>query len=395
MRVAMVHWAFLPIVGGVESHLASLGEELGRMGIDVSLFTGSVNGPTSERAYGMDIERSPSMDLNRLQGTAVDPRVLQSAFDGFLNRHRPDVVHAHNMHYFSAAHLDALSAWCRRKGIALVLTAHNVWGDELFRSLGSRRGVYARVIAVSGYVADEMAKAGYDRNVIDVIHHGLDAARFSPKPARREAVYARYPELRGRTVIFHPARSSVTKGTLVAIDALARIRASHPETTLVCAGAGRIVDWDHVQGAELAAIGQRVRDLGLESQVLLRPFTWEEMADMYQVADVTVYPSINEEPFGIAVIEAMATGSPVIVTASGGMPEFVADGQTGYVVPRNDAPALAHRLETLLGDADHAHAMADRARLAVRSRHSVQLMATRTVESYRRAAGSVEHTTPA
>lgn len=335
MRVAMVHWAFLPIVGGVESHLATLGKELGRMGIDVSLFTGSVNGPTSERAYGMDIERSPYMDLNRLQGSAVDPRVLHATFDGFLNRHRPDVVHAHNMHYFSAAHLDALSAWCRRAGVPLVLTAHNVWTDELFRSLSSRREVYARIIAVSGYVADEMTKSGYGRDVIDVVHHGLDTTRFSPKPFRRDAVYARYPELRDRTVIFHPARSSLTKGTLVAIDALARIRGAHPEAILVCAGAGRIVDWDHVQGAELAAIGQRVRDLGLESQVLLRPFTWDEMTDMYQVADVTVYPSINEEPFGIAVIEAMATGSPVIVTASGGMPEFVADGLTGYVVRKS------------------------------------------------------------
>jgi len=390
MRIAMVHWAFVPVVGGVESHLATLGNELARTGLRVSLLTGSVANETHERSYGMDVERSPHLDLHRLRAHS-DARaddVVRLAIGRFLDRQRPDVVHAHNMHYFSTTHLDALDAWCRLAAVPLVLTAHNIWADALARALSLRSPAFARVIAVSNYVARELDLSGYDKETIDVVHHGIDTARFARQPHRREVVYARYPEMRGRPIVFHPARSSVTKGSLVAIEALDRVRRRHPDVLLVCAGTGQIVDWDNVQGSELAAIRDSVMQLGLASNVLLRPFSWEEMADLYQVADVTVYPSINEEPFGIAVIEAMASGSPVIVTASGGMPEFVEDGVTGFVVPRHDAGALAHRIEEILDDPIQADAMALRARQAVVARHSVAEMARRTVMSYQRALAS-------
>jgi glycosyltransferase involved in cell wall biosynthesis len=388
VRVAVLHWAFPPVIGGVESHLATLCPALVHQGAEVSLLTGSIDGRHERCVWsGVRLARTPVMDLNRL-GTVDEAvaRDIEREIGQFLDEAGPDVVHAHNLHYFSPTHLEAVAAWCRRHDAPLVLTAHNVWDDALWRRMCAQARVWDRVIAVSAYIARELAAAGFPGERIVVVHHGLDAARFRPRgPAARRAVLRRYPALAGRRVIFHPARTGVAKGSLVAVEAMARIRRELPDALLVCAGAGPIVDWVHTQERELALVRDAVRAHGLEEHVLVRSFAWQEMVDLYQVADVTIYPSIFEEPFGLAVLEAMASGSPVVVSRSGGMPEFVEDGVTGFVVPRGDAAALAERCLELLRHPRRAGAMRRRAREAVLARHTLAHMVGQTLQVYEAA----------
>jgi glycosyltransferase involved in cell wall biosynthesis len=385
MRIAMVHWAFPPVIGGVESHLATLCPALAARGAEVSLLTGSIDGLQASGTWGgMPLVRTPLLDLNHLrEGRAAGQlhAAVRREIAQFLESARPNLVHAHNMHYFSAAHLDVLSGWCQEAGVPLVLTAHNVWDDSLWRHMCSRARVWDRTIAVSHYIEDELASER-----VAVVHHGLDTERFRPQSERvRRLIRGRYPALAGRRVIFHPARSSVAKGSLVAIAALKEIRGFIPAAILVCAGAGAIVDWDNVQSAELQEIRQVVRDAELAGHVLIRSFTWEEMADLYQVADVTIYPSLYEEPFGLGVLEAMASGSPVVVSHSGGMPEFVADGRTGYVVPQGDPHALAERCVELLTRPRRAAVMSGLARRSVLNHHTVTGMTNMTWQVYQSA----------
>jgi glycosyltransferase involved in cell wall biosynthesis len=386
MRIAMLHWAFPPVIGGVESHLATLCPALVARGDEVSLLTGSVDGRRGHGIWsGVAVARTPLMDLNHLRGQEVggSGSVLRREIAHFLDVAGPDVVHAHNMHYFSPAHLDALSGWCQDAAVPLVLTAHNVWEDDLWRRMCYRSPAWDRTIAVSRYIADELARAGFPRERLEVVHHGLDTDRFQPQEGRvRRSIQGRYPELAGRRVIFHPARSSVAKGSLVAVAALATIRSCAPDALLVCAGAGAIVDWGNVQGAELEEIRQAVRRDALEDHVLIRSFAWEEMADLYQIAAVTVYPSLHDEPFGLGVLEAMASGSPVVVSRSGGMPEFVDDTRTGYVVPPGDAQSLAECCIELLSRPQRASELSGHARQAVLARHTVGHMTELTSRVY-------------
>lgn len=389
MRIAMLHWGFPPVIGGVESHLATLCPALVARGADVSLLAGSVTGRHERSVWsGVRLQRTPLMDLNHLRGMDVgrtDAEVSREIVQ-FLDAAGPDVVHAHNLHYFSPPHLEALSVWCGVAGVPLVLTAHNVWQDALWRHMCADNLSWDRTIAVSRYIATELSRSGYPADRVSVVHHGLDSEHFRPQgEGVRRGIRRRYPALAGRRVIFHPARSSVAKGSLVAIEAMAVIRRSSPSALLVCAGAGSIVDWENVQGAELEDLRRAVDRHGLAEHVLIRTFDWDEMADLYQVASVTIYPSLYEEPFGLGVLEAMASGSPVVVSRSGGMPEFVEDGHTGYVVPQGDVQSLAERCLDLLNDSHRALVMCRQARRAVLERHTVAHMTELTWQVYRSA----------
>ncbi len=76
------------------------------------------------------------------------------------------------------------------------------------------------------------------------------------------------------------------------------------------------------------------------------------MPDLYRLADVVIYPSSSEEPFGLTMLEAMATAKPIIVTDSGGMPEIIHNDDNGYVVPKMNHEALAEKIIKLLRDGE-------------------------------------------
>lgn len=78
----------------------------------------------------------------------------------------------------------------------------------------------------------------------------------------------------------------------------------------------------------------------------------EQLISSYQNADVSVVPSVWNEPFGIPIIETMATEVPLVATSGGGIPEIVVDGETGLLVERSNAPALTEAILRLLSDED-------------------------------------------
>jgi glycosyltransferase involved in cell wall biosynthesis len=86
------------------------------------------------------------------------------------------------------------------------------------------------------------------------------------------------------------------------------------------------------------------------------------MPDVFAAFDIFVLPSILPEPFGLVVIEAMASGKPVVATAPGGPSETVVDGETGFLVPPSDASAMVQALEVLLADPQRRVSMGDAGR---------------------------------
>lgn len=391
MRVAMLHWAFPPTIGGVETHLAMLCPALVKAGYEVALLTGSVDGKTSEETWeGVKIRRTPLMDLNSLSPTLIRrfKDEIREELARFIDRERPDIIHAHNMHYFSYIHAEALVRIKERFGIVLILSAHNVWEDDTWEELLRLRFAWDGVIAVSHYIKKELIASGYPAGQIRVIHHGLDLARFQAATPPEAVVREIREKARGRKVVFHPARMSLAKGSDIVVLAFKRVKEVYPDAFLLLAGTNNTVDWGSYQQGEIAQIRRMIAECGLEEDVLIRFFPWEEMPAAYQESEVVVYPSTFEEPFGLVLLEAMAAEKPLVVTRAGGMPEIVIPGETGFIIPRRQPEALAEKILELLRAPDLARQMGKRARRLLEKRFTLERMVEETIAYYEAVYGS-------
>ncbi|MHB8172756.1 MAG: glycosyltransferase family 4 protein [Thermincolia bacterium] len=389
MRIAKLHWAFPPIIGGVETHLTILGPELIKEGCEIHLLTNSLSGEREERTYdNMQITGTPLMDLNSLTPERIQRLAgeIEDELTVFLEKSRPDILHAHNMHYFSPVHARVLAKLKKKLDIPLVLTAHNVWDDDLWETMNLRAGEWDEVIAVSHYIKTELIAVGYPEDRITAVHHGIDVNHYLPPTEEDvEEAYRRYPNFAGRRVIFHPARMSLDKGCHVSVKALSRIVEEFPDVLLVMAGTEKTVDWGNHQQKHVNKISQMVEELGLQDHVFARFFPFEDMPYVYQAAEICVYPSCFEEPFGLVMLEAQATAKPIVVSRAGGMPEVIKNGENGYIVEMENHEALANRCAYLLCNPQLARTMGQTGRRYVEEGFTKEIMTAHTLEVYRRA----------
>jgi glycosyltransferase involved in cell wall biosynthesis len=383
LNIAHVHWAFPPIIGGVETHLVMLLPELAGRGHKLSLLTGSAeNASTREVFKGVNVTRAPIMNLNWLskRGLVGIESEVRRVIRAFLNKNNPDVVHAHNMNYFSKAHAKTLEEETKKRKIPLVLTAHNSWDDMLFLNL-TRNVHWAHIIAVSFYIKKEMMGIGCDSKKITTIHHGIDTTKF--RPNRKKEYAGRLSILKNKKVIFHPARMGLGKGCDISVKAMRLVLKKFPDTMLVLAGTRNIVDWKTTQQKDIAYIVDLINDLGIRDNVFIEMFTLDEMVRLYAIADVCLYPSTVGEPFGLTMLESLASGKPMIVTNSGGMPEIIQDGINGYVVPIRDYEALAAKAIALLDDESLRERIGLTGRKFAELRFTKEIMTENNIKIYR------------
>ncbi|MDB4349708.1 glycosyltransferase family 4 protein [Omnitrophica bacterium] len=388
LSIAQLHWGFPPIIGGVETHLSIMLPEMARRGHEVNLLTASVEGEKVRDAYkGVNIYRTPLMDLNWLskRGLRGLDREIYKTFEDFFDRTRPDIIHCHNMHYFSPIHTKTVEDLARRKGTPLILTAHNVWDDILFLEL-TLRIKWNRIIAVSHFIKRELIGVGCDDRKIAVIHHGIDSKMFRPG-VRTDEIKRRHPELKDKRVIFHPARMGLAKGCDVGLKALNIVRKQFPDAMLVLAGTKNIIDWGGTQQKDIAYMVDLVKTFDLRDKVVIDAYTLKEIAQLYGVAEVCIYPSSVGEPFGLTMLEALSSAKPMIVTDAGGMPEIIRDGINGYVIPVKDFEALASRIIRLFTDQDLQRRFGDTGRQMVESYYTKEIVTKNTIDIYKKELG--------
>ena len=351
LNIAHLHWGFPPIIGGVETHLTIIMPQMAKYGHNVSLLTGSVEGVKGYYKYkGVDIYRTPLMDLNWLykRGLKGLEDELSRTFSDFFEKTKPHIIHAHNMHYFSEVHTAMLEEFAKKYKAKLILTAHNVWDDLLFLELTHNIG-WDHIIAVSHFIRNELISVGVDYNKVTTVHHGVDQNRFKPGISC-DKILEKYPQLRDRPVVFHPARIGLAKGCDISIKAINLVRKKHPQAILVLAGSKNIIDWGATQQKDIAYMVNLIKHFKLEDNVLIDVYSLDDMREIYAVSTVCVYPSSVSEPFGLVMLEAMASAKPMVVTNSGGMPEIIKDSINGFVVPVRDFESLAFRISQLIED---------------------------------------------
>jgi glycosyltransferase involved in cell wall biosynthesis len=178
------------------------------------------------------------------------------------------------------------------------------------------------------------------------------------------------PHVTTARVIGTAGRLVPIKGIVYLIRALASLRTEIPDLRLEIAGSG----------PERSTIENEIRSHGLTDCVTF--LDWQaELLPVFARWDIFVLPSL-EESFGIAALEAMAAGLPVVATAVGGVPELVEDGRTGWLVPPANPNALADRLRGLLLDPEERRAMGAAGQARARESFSVGRMVTAISEIY-------------
>jgi glycosyltransferase involved in cell wall biosynthesis len=148
-----------------------------------------------------------------------------------------------------------------------------------------------------------------------------------------------------RNIILSVGRLIDWKGIVFLIDAMPRVMKEHPDSILLIAGSG----------PEKESLVHRVHELGLEKMILfLGVVSNEDLLSFYHSADVFVLSSINKggktEALGVVLLEAMASGCPVIGCNVGGIPDIITDGENGFLVPEQDPDALAEKIVRILDD---------------------------------------------
>jgi glycosyltransferase involved in cell wall biosynthesis len=179
----------------------------------------------------------------------------------------------------------------------------------------------------------------------NVIYDGLDLEAFRPT-RDRDDVREELGIEADAPVVGVVGNIQPWKGQRVLLEALVELRTTHPRAVALIVGGA------HRSGRGYAdELRQFVTANGLEKNVVFTGAR-KDVGDLMNAMDVVAHTSVRGEPFGRVIIEGMCVGRPVVATRAGGVPEFVADGRNGLLVPAGDAGALAQVLRRLFDDAE-------------------------------------------
>ncbi len=300
--------------------------------------------------FGRPPEGARSVALQDLYRRFALPRIGWQMITGdsraywrLLEHQRPSLIHAH----FGVEGVYALPL-AERLDIPLVTTFHGfdatlgtlaMLGSPAWFRYPLLRRKLARegdlFLCASSFIRDRLLALGFPESRTHIHYIGVDCRAIGQRPDCEE-----------KPVILHVARLVGVKGTRYLLRAFATVARRHDDVQLVIIGDGPLKRSLQALAAS-TGLRERVEFLGA------RPHA--EVLALMRKAAMLVLPGVRtasgrEEGLGMVLLEAAATGLPVIASRVGGIPECVLDGRTGFLVPERDAAALAERMGELLGD---------------------------------------------
>jgi starch synthase len=384
MRVALLTREYPPeVYGGAGVHVEYLARALAPL-VDLTVHCQGADRPAAvahrplvRNVPGLAAELSDS--VLRVFSTDLS---MADAVSGM------DLVHSHTWYANLAGHLASL-----RYGIPHVATVHSLeplrpWkaeqlgGGYALSSWAERVSLAsaAAVVAVSAGMRADVARVYPEipASRVRVIHNGIDTAEYAPDVSTD--VLAKHGVDVSRPYVIFVGRITRQKGVPVLLRAAAAL---DPAAQLVlCAGA-----------ADTAELGAEVSSLVTSLQAARSGVIWipemlpkTEIIQLLTHALVFACPSVYE-PLGIVNLEAMACSTAVVASRVGGIPEVVADGETGLLVPPDDPSSLADALNLLLRDPERAAAMGLAGRDRAVTEFSWDAVAAQTAALYAELAG--------
>jgi glycosyltransferase involved in cell wall biosynthesis len=344
---------------------------------------GGASRPVSRSESRSRSARPGGPTLGRLQLLRLRLLLLRTAVRVFLSGSR--VLH---MQWGSDREEDArFLRMLKYLGIRTVYTAHDLMPHEgagpgdadalgrIYRSVDC-------VVDFGGATGAELVSTfSVPAERVAVIPHGADSVLFrvpSQEFARRELGIAA-----DRRVVLFFGHIKKYKGLEYLVEAFDRTRRTLPDAVLLVAGSLSSEDREEYERYSDLLAGLRQR----QDVVCISEYIPVERVGLYfAAADLVALPYVRTYHSGI-LLAAYAAGRPVVVTDTGTLTEDVQEGRTGFVVPPQDAEALADRITAVIGRSDRGRSMGEAARQAAMTIHSWSVVAKRTMQLYRALVG--------
>ncbi len=290
----------------------------------------------------------------------------------FIRQNKIDIISANSLH-------DVFYAFVP----AFILKKPIIWHEHAIRPIDAfRRFIISildikvnKYIAVSEAVKKRLCLLGVDGKKIDVIYNAVDFDRFSPdkeKLYRLRKIYNLNQNVRliGLISQFQPG-----KGHEDFLQAAKIISNEYNNVSFLIVGKRSPAKY-------LDKIERLTKTLKLADKVIFTDWI-EDIEDISLSLYALVQPTYIEEACSVVLLEAMASGIPVIVTRSGGMPEIIKDGACGYLVNKNDPEAIAEKLKFLLDNPKIARNMGQKAREIARDSFGLSKMIEKLENIYK------------
>ncbi|HEX4343683.1 MAG TPA: N-acetyl-alpha-D-glucosaminyl L-malate synthase BshA [Verrucomicrobiae bacterium] len=360
-----------PTVGGSGVLATGLGEELARRGHEVHFIS-------YERPFRLPM----NMPRLHFHPVVVNEYALFKYPDYTLplsvrmaevsRDFKLDVLHVHYAVPHATAAILARAMLPAEQQPRVVTTLHGTDTTLLGRDADYRPAIHHAlthsdaVTVVSDFLKRETRDILNFDGPMDVIHNF-----FSPRPPRRSRQEVREElGMKDEVLILHSSNLRPLKRIDLLLETVARIRVRDSFKLVILAG------------ESFEPFVNDVKRLGLEKQVIVREKV-NDIEDYLQAADLALYTS-NSESFCLGILEAMCFACPSVARSVGGIPEVVADNETGLLVPSENPDALAHAVESLIQDPARRKAMGQAAHRRAQKLFSMEVIVPRYEELYRR-----------
>jgi len=282
----------------------------------------------------------------------------------FLSESGPDIVHCH-----SRRGADILGGLAASFADVPAVVSRRVDNTELRLVAALRYRPFRKIIAISLAIADELRDRGVEDERLTVIRSAVDTAQFEARVD--DAGFRREFGLRDDDFVMLAAGQLIPrKGHRYLLEAVGKLRDSHPRLRLLIFGEGYLGNQLRAQAASLGLGG-----------VVQFPGFRDDLDDWLTGFDLFVHPALAEG-LGVAALKAAAAGMPVAGFAAGGLVEAVAHGETGILVPAENVAELGAAIGTLVDDDELRTRMGAAGRERMKNEFSIDTMADRHVELY-------------
>lgn len=372
--------AFLPRRGGQETLVNRIGNQLGQKH-DVLVATTTPFQPKTgnvETIQNYTIVRIPTIGakgMNIVTGQFFMIPYLSSR----IRKRAPDVFHLFEPFNLGAAALTLKKIY--KIPLLLTVIGVNTYDPYMMNYWRFRKCIkfvmnHADAITASTTELAERARDQGCTKDIELVPHCVDTDRFHPEKSNAHSLRQKFSFSPSDPIVVAIQRLDPRKRTEMLIRAVPHVLKEVPDARFIIGG----------KGPDKPKLEQLVTKLDLEKSVKLIGFIPDdELPYYYASADLFAFHTLYEG-FGIVVIEAMASGTPIVTTNVGGLEEIVVDNGAGTVVPPNKPKRMAHEIITLLHDDKVRRRCALSARKAAEDIYSIENVTSKYVSIYKRLA---------
>jgi len=336
--------------------------------------------PRFDIGGAVDPAANAELTISMLKGEDGNQReLLQELVQWVKSEYQPDVIHITN-----ALLIGVAREFKRKLQVPVTCGLHGEdiflegmpqpYHDEALAIIRERADDVDRFLAISTYYGEMFSKwVGLDRSKIDVVWPGIALDDYRDMPAE--------PATNRPLTIGFLARFVPEKGLHLLVDAFIRLHQSGEFPNLQLAAGGYV---SSAYKTYIDGIRRKINENGLEDRIkLLGTLERAEKLNFFKQIDVFSVPAPYREPKGISILEALASGVPVVQPKHGAYPEWIHATQGGLLHRPNDSVDLAEKLALLLRDADLRKRLGQQGRQGVFEKFSSERMASATLDVLR------------